>query len=241
MRRLTRGITVVKDRSAANTHCPDGLERPPWLRLFEFGGIAVRTQERALGLIACMCLLGLLMAPSMASAQSPPPPPPLAPSKAAQPAAPVASPQPGVKTGAPTLPVKLPGTAGGALRRAVSDLVPSRCEDTNRSLWTTIVIADVGALVLLFLLFWFVARKGWMSGFARLLVVTLPFAIGAAVALTFIRPEAEVVLRCLTDPELMRHIALRAFQPWQIGLAFGFAPVFLLAIILKFFHGLFRR
>ena len=121
-------------------------------------------------------------------------------------------------------------------------LLPKTCEDTNRSFWVSVIAIDVSALVLLFLVFWLFTRKNWLkAGFVRLVVVALPFAIAAGVILALYRPEAETVAKCLQIPDLQQLIFGRQFVPWQRGIVFGGAPVFLLAIMLKFVHGLIRK
>ena len=202
-------------------------------------------------LASALVLAVQMLMPGEATAQEPLAPPPgggpeaLAPPPGAAPVAPAGAAAPGAGPAAGDPGAPLAGGLDAGLGGFTTQVTPADCEATNKSFWTTVGAVDLGLLLLFFLVFWLFSAKNWLSGlgggFARFIVLLLPFVAAAGVVMGLVRPDARVVELCLSNGALKTLVHLGSLPRWQIGLIVGAAPTLVLGILAKVVHGLVRK
>lgn len=150
------------------------------------------------------------------------------------------------KPGEATSPVAAPSDTGfaddlGAIVDATESTSRDECEKTNTAVIVGAVVVDVAALILFFILFWLIARRGrshpWIVFFGVLFVV----AAAAAVVIGVQRSDPETLLRCKRTADLAGVLIFDGFADWQRGLLLGAGPVIVLGTLLKVIVALIRR
>lgn len=130
---------------------------------------------------------------------------------------------------------------GGALNELGSGTSREECAKTNTAVIVGAVVVDVAALILFFILFWVIARRGrshpWVVFFGVLIVM----AAAAALVIGFQHSDPETLLRCRRTTELAGVLIFDGFADWQRGLLLGAAPVIVLGTLLKVIWALIRR